>query len=137
MVNSELEVLILITPIRNININQDCLDQVLDAKRLYFFRLLIFYFIIFLIFNCCGHRHNGKVCPEFCVLEPSSEFLSRLLSGLLVLKQIYLVHSNDELVHQYLAQGDALGGLSLNELLRIDDQHHEVNNACTTNDSLH
>ena len=137
MVNSELKVLILITPIRNININQDCLDQVLDAERLNFLRLLIFCLTIFLIFNGCSHRHNGKVCPEFGVLEPSSEFLSRLLLSLLVRKQIYLVHSNDELIHQYLAQGNALGSLSLNELLRINDQHHEVNNACAANDSLH
>ena len=52
-------------------------------------------------------------------------------------KHVDLVHRDNEFIHQYLSKHYALSSLRLDQLLSVDNQHHEVDYARATNNSLH
>lgn len=72
----------------------------------------------------CGNWHNRQKSAKLRVFEPASELFDLALH-LRILRpsweHVDLVHRDDELVHQYLSQNDALRSLGLYQFLRVDD----------------
>ena len=95
---------------------------------------LLFLFFGFLLGTwlswCSCHRYDGCLCTEPGEAETCLKLLCLLSyhAGSLSLgEHVHLVHGDHQLVHQDLSQYNALGCLGLNEFLRIDHKHHDVN----------
>lgn len=157
VVDRKLEVLVLILTIWDFNIHQNGLDQVFDTVRVDRHRLLLLCILItffcFLVSGCLlfaslgacfrggSDGHDWEERAESRMLEACSQLLHLLLQGRVVdaaiREQVHFVQRNNQFVHQDLTEYDAFGRLRLDELLGVNDEHHEINDACATNNRLH
>jgi len=132
VIDSKQEILVgSLLSVRNLNLLQDSLDEVLNANRA---STLALHFRGSVRSNRDDLGLGAELCRANLLRQPGELYFVLLV---IALNNVDLVEGNDELVHQDLPENDALRSLSLDQLLAVDDQDHEIDDGGSPNDRLH